>query len=111
MAVGVAHRLQFNSQADSGAERLASGYEPWELGGRSDSLKLAKRRTLLRESLEKSVAEHPWAWPKRSIIFVSDPHADTEAFEESLVVSGGVKLHRRRGFVLTAAGRKASFWL
>ena len=109
MAVGVAHRLQFNSQADSGAERLASGYEPWELGGRSDSLKLAKRRTLLRESLEKSVAEHPWAWPKRSIIFVSDPHADTEAFEESLVVSGGVKLHRRRGFVLTAAGRKASF--
>lgn len=110
MAIVAARNLQLSSpNSDGYVEAAGLAYEPWELGSRSDPLKLAKRRLLLRETLEKSVVEYPWVWPKRTIIFVSDAHADTEAFQESLVASGGVKLHRRRGFTLTAAGRRATF--
>lgn len=89
--------------------RLGLAQEPWELGSGSDPVKLIKRRSLLRETLEKSVAEGPWRWPKKPIIFISDAHADAEAFRESLLASGGVRLHRRHGFVLTVLGRKAKF--
>ncbi|MBP0047254.1 metallophosphoesterase [Marinobacterium sp. AK62] len=53
-----------------------------------------------------------WHWPRRPVIFISDPHADPQAFEASLVASGGVKLKDTAGsghFTLTKAGRKAEF--
>ncbi len=53
-----------------------------------------------------------WRWPKRPVIFISDPHADAEAFEASLVASGGVQLEESAGsarFELTRQGRQAEF--
>ncbi|WP_159267460.1 metallophosphoesterase family protein [Zhongshania aliphaticivorans] len=111
MAITAAQNIQ-QSAMNSDSYNLDSheiAYEPWELGSGSDPLKLAKRRVLMRETLETAVAEHPWQWPKQPIIFVSDAHADAEAFSESLLASGGVRLNRRGGFILTALGRKAVF--
>ncbi|MBB3210359.1 hypothetical protein FHS27_006206 [Rhodopirellula rubra] len=54
--------------------------------------------------------EH-WQWPQRKHYFISDLHADPDAFAASLVASGGVK-HlgpSPRDFELTKAGRKATF--
>lgn len=53
-----------------------------------------------------------WQWPRHPVIFISDTHADAEAFEASLVASGGVQLKGAPGhgqFKLTKAGRKAEF--
>ncbi len=53
-----------------------------------------------------------WRWPKRPVIFISDTHADAEAFEASLVASGGVQLSDTPGqgrFKLTKQGKKAEF--
>ena len=62
-------------------------------------------------ALNRAVTYRPWKWPKRPIFFIADPHADVEAFNASLVASGGV---RKTGpgyydIKLTRAGRKGLF--
>jgi hypothetical protein len=71
----------------------------------------ARKERALGLSLTRAVAYHPWRWPKRPIYFLADPHADAEAFNASLVASGGV---RKTGpgysdIKLTKPGRKALF--
>ncbi len=58
-----------------------------------------------------AIGKEPWKWPKRTVYFISDIHADADAFMASLVASGGVKKtgSRDRDFKLTRAGRKARF--
>ena len=48
-------------------------------------------------------------WPRRDVIFISDAHADAEAFIASLVASGGVRLTSRDNLVLTARGKRSVF--
>lgn len=50
-----------------------------------------------------------WNWPGNPIIFISDPHADADAFEASLVASGGVNLTRKGKLKLTTLGRQSVF--
>ena len=59
-----------------------------------------------------------WRWPNRPVIFISDPHADAQAFVSSLVASGGVTqtVHKKAGkrlksgkIKLTRLGKKATF--
>jgi hypothetical protein len=62
-------------------------------------------------ALARTVADASWKWPDRPIYFLADPHADTQAFNASLVASGGV---RKTGpgdcdIKLTSAGRKGTF--
>ena len=61
----------------------------------------------LRELLEQS----RWSWPKRTVCFISDPHADADAFIASLVASGGIAKsgERDKDFELTKSGRKTLF--
>ena len=63
--------------------------------------------------LERTAKHGPWVWPKRPVFFVTDPHADAEAFVASLVASGGVWKTGRKinSFKLTKEGRKARFIL
>lgn len=50
-----------------------------------------------------------WRWPKKPIIFISDPHADRDAFVASLVASGGIKLTAKGALKLTKFGKQAIF--
>ncbi|WP_424985442.1 metallophosphoesterase family protein [Microbulbifer sp. S227A] len=61
----------------------------------------------LQHSLRRAATHGPWEWPRRPLVFVSDPHADAEGFLRSLVAAGTI---RRRGpgtqdFELTDFGR------
>ncbi len=61
--------------------------------------------------LRKATQTTPWQWPSAPIYFISDAHADAEAFVASLVASGGVErtgIHNQ-DFKLTKSGHKALF--
>jgi hypothetical protein len=69
------------------------------------------RRHRVDHALRKAVRRGRWEWPKRPVFFLADPHADAEAFNASLVASGGA---RKTGpgpgdIRLTEAGRRARF--
>jgi len=49
-------------------------------------------------------------WPKRSVVFISDPHADARAFEASLIAAGVVERKKKAGLghlTLTKKGKKS----
>ncbi|WP_111493716.1 metallophosphoesterase family protein [Marinobacter bohaiensis] len=83
--------------------RLPTEWEPWPDDQTSvnhdDAL-----NTFIKRSRKKT-----FAWPKKPVVFVSDPHADAEAFEASLIAAGVID---RDGanlceYQLTRFGRKA----
>jgi hypothetical protein len=43
------------------------------------------------KELQQALCQKPWKWPKRTIYFISDIHADNDAFLASLVASGGIR--------------------
>jgi hypothetical protein len=71
----------------------------------------ANKERALGLALTQAVSYTPWKWPKRPIYFLADPHADAEAFNASLVASGGVRKTGPGYFdiKLTKPGRKALF--
>ncbi len=87
--------------------------QPW-LDGSKHALrqrKASKQKALA--SATGLIRKHPWHWPQRDIIFISDLHADADAFMASLIASGGV---RKTGakvsqYELTPSGKKALFIL
>lgn len=53
-----------------------------------------------------------WKWPKQPVFFISDPHADAQAFEASLQATGGVEFQYKKGkriLKLTKQGKRAVF--
>ncbi|MEZ4382854.1 MAG: hypothetical protein R3A79_16080 [Nannocystaceae bacterium] len=66
---------------------------------------------IAHEELERYAAGKAIVWPDRTIYFLCDMHADTDAFFRSLVASGGVeKTGPGDGdFRLTAEGKRATF--
>lgn len=66
---------------------------------------------LAREELREYAAGKPWVWPDRTVFFICDVHADTDAFFRSLEASGGI--HKTGAgdheFELTDEGRRAVF--
>jgi amphi-Trp domain-containing protein len=91
---------------------LPAEREPWP--------KFSTRRTLdasgdFYDLAQEEIAEYaegkPWVWPQRPLFFLTDMHADADAFLRSLVATGGVK---KTGpgddeFELTPSGREALF--
>jgi hypothetical protein len=71
----------------------------------------AQKERALGLALTNAVSYSPWKWPKRPIYFLADPHADAEAFNASLVASGGVRKTGPGYFdiKLTKPGRKGLF--
>lgn len=57
----------------------------------------------------ESLSTEHWRWPDKAVIFISDPHADAEAFIASLLASGGVTRNSKGKLKLTALGKKATF--
>ncbi len=83
----------------------------WMLGKQHSVKKDAYHSAAYAQEMHKAIGEEPWKWPKRTLYFISDMHADADAFFASLVASGGVKKTgpRDRDFKLTKQGRKARF--
>ena len=82
------------------------------LHGRKRSLqsrRLNHQQTV--QQLSELLAQHEWTWPRRTVYFLSDLHADADALTASLIASGGVKLSGRkhRHLKLTRQGRQAQF--
>jgi len=71
----------------------------------------ANKDRALGLALSEAVAKHAWKWPRRRVFFIADPHADAEAFNASLVASGGVRKTGPGYFdiKLTRQGRKSLF--
>jgi hypothetical protein len=87
--------------------KLPQEPQPWLPGKRPNHIHQAKRL----ENLSRIYSEQSWRWPKRTLFFLSDLHADTDAFIASLVASGGIHKTgpRDKDFKLTKAGKRACF--
>jgi len=83
----------------------------WMLGKQLSVKKDAYHSAAYAQEMRKAIGQEAWKWPKRTLYFISDMHADADAFIASLVASGGVKKtgSRDKDFKLTKAGRKARF--
>jgi len=83
----------------------------WMLGKQHSVKKDKYHSAAYAQEMRKAIGKEPWKWPKRTLFFISDMHADADAFMASLVASGGVKKTgpRDKDFKLTRAGRKGRF--
>ncbi|MCK5382584.1 MAG: metallophosphoesterase [Gammaproteobacteria bacterium] len=83
----------------------------WMPGKQLSVKKDAYHSAAYAQEMHKAIGGEPWKWPKRTLYFISDMHADADAFMASLVASGGVEKTgpRDKDFKLTGAGRKARF--
>ncbi len=93
---------------------LPSEFEDWIPGshpGHSIAGDRSEEGRDLATDLREAVKKARWKWPKREIFFISDPHADADAFKASLNACGVIKNHgrRRRDFELTKRGRRGRF--
>ncbi|MFD1384628.1 metallophosphoesterase [Rhodanobacter aciditrophus] len=83
-------------------QRLPTQWENWptDKGSRNDH---TNNLPLVTKALHKKECQ----WPKKPVVFISDPHADAEAFEMSLVAAGVIeKTSEQLGdFSLTAYGK------
>lgn len=82
------------------------------LHGRKRSLqsrRLNHQQTV--QQLFELVARHEWTWPRKTVYFFSDLHADADALTASLIASGGVKVSgkKHRRLKLTRQGKQAQF--
>ena len=85
----------------------------WMLGKHRSVKKDSYHSKAYGHEMHRAIGQEPWKWPKRPLYFISDMHADTEAFVASLVASGGVEKTGRddADFRLTREGRKGRFLL
>lgn len=70
---------------------LPDAPESWLLGKLHSIGKESAKHAARVEVMGKLIEQAPWKWPKRPLYFISDPHADADAFMASLVASGGIK--------------------
>jgi len=87
--------------------------QPWIMGPYNKSVKRDNWLSSLPHELKEHLSFDSWQWPKRVVYFFSDMHADTDAFIDSLIASGGVKKTgpKDKDFKLTKEGKKARFIL
>ena len=91
--------------------RLPQETQNW-LHGKKRSIHL--RRQNHQQSLQQLselVQKYEWRWPRKTVYFFSDLHADADALTASLVASGGVKVKGKhhRHLKLTKQGKRAQF--
>ncbi len=91
--------------------RLPETGQMWLLGKYKSVRKEPSHRGTLAREFRMAIEGRPWKWPARTVFFISDLHADTDAFIASLVASGGFSKTGPgdEDFRLTGAGRKARF--
>jgi Calcineurin-like phosphoesterase len=92
-------------------QHLPKQFEDWNVveshSGHKNNFSIKHFTNAIR-SIDDSKA---WKWPKRRIFIITDPHADAEAFVNSLLLTGGIKKTgiSNTDFKLTSAGKTAIF--
>jgi hypothetical protein len=90
--------------------QLPRGHRPWTMGKPSEAADEYQQHAL-QDALKCARRYGKWRWPKRQVFFVADPHADADAFVDSLAASGGIKKTgpEAENFSLTKEGKQALF--
>ena len=70
--------------------KLPKQVQPWIMGPYNKSVKRDNWISSIRQELREHLSFDSWQWPKRVVYFFSDMHADTDAFIDSLIASGGI---------------------
>jgi len=85
--------------------------QAWWLGRKKSVGSTLNSPQLLADAVINATRHSEWIWPDKPVYFISDPHADTDAFIASLVASGGIKKTgpADSDFVLSAEGKEALF--
>ncbi|MGD9171848.1 MAG: metallophosphoesterase, partial [Candidatus Thiodiazotropha sp.] len=85
--------------------------QPWLSGRQRSVAKERGQRSSTEELLREVVQRGKWQWPKQKLYFITDLHADADAFIASLVASGGVRKtgEKQSTLKLTSDGKKAIF--
>ena len=93
------------------SSELPNASQNWLDGKKYSIRKRSKGSASTRESVKNFSSDTAWSWPKREIIFISDLHADADAFFNSLVASGGVRKTgpKDHQFKLTEKGKNSLF--
>lgn len=85
--------------------------EDWYLGEKKSVDSLLCDPQAMKSTMRQAIQYGDWQWPAFPIYFISDVHADTDAFLASLVASGGIKKTgpKDKDIELTKEGRAALF--
>ncbi|MDO6443389.1 metallophosphoesterase [Marinobacter sp. 2_MG-2023] len=83
--------------------RLPSDWESWP----EDKASINDANAL--NTFVKRSKKNSFRWPKKPVVFISDAHADADAFEASLLAAGVIKRHGNHHceYVLTKFGESA----
>lgn len=83
--------------------------QDWQLGKPAIQGKGPRNHDSLHQAIQHATRHKDWHWPEKPILFLTDPHADAEAFVSSLEMSGAItrsgKKHPR--YTLTRTGRES----
>ena len=89
--------------------QLPTAREQWQLNSHHSGSHKASGRHV-KKRVQEVTRGKGWKWPKRPIFFISDPHADAEAFLASLLSTGGIEPPKKHDRIaLTKSGKKAHF--
>ncbi|MBN4077177.1 metallophosphoesterase [Mariprofundus ferrooxydans] len=93
--------------------RLPTEPRNWIEGNKRCIRQRYKNSAQARQSIHALLEQYQWQWPKRPIVFISDLHADADAFFASLIASGGIKKTglKDHQFKLTPRGKAVLFIL
>lgn len=102
-ASGFIPRIQTTQYHEAVRACLPTEWESWP----DDDTSVNTSDTL--DTFRKRANKSGFSWPRKPVVFISDPHADGEAFEASLIAAGAIK---REGsnlceFRLTKFGKNA----
>ncbi|MFT2112200.1 metallophosphoesterase family protein [Marinomonas sp. 2405UD68-3] len=81
---------------------------PWPIETGSADAIVNKQHDLV-DAITIKKKQPKWHWPSKTLFFISDPHADADAFEASLITTGGIIRDKSGQLKLTKQGKKSTF--
>jgi len=96
---------------DETGARLPDRGEYWRFDQRHSAGKDPANHAAVVKSIRQSMSHAPWQWPSRPVYFLTDPHADADAFTASLAATACIRVSGRTNtrLELTDAGRSGLF--
>jgi hypothetical protein len=81
----------------------------WQLGKSAIQGKGLGNHDALHQAIQHTTRHKDWHWPKQPILFLTDPHADAEAFVSSLEMSGAISRSGRKHprYTLSRTGQES----
>jgi len=92
-------------------DKFPNSAQEWSLGKKKSLGSCLITPQLLSDAIQHATRHKAWQWPEAPVYFISDSHADADAFLASLVASGGIKKTgpKDSDLVVTEEGKDALF--